>query len=75
VADRLEEAFEATGTRGRFMLGHVVSMRFDLARIVDLLVPKLRRRGRVRREYRGRTLRVVRRACHTIRGATALIVE
>jgi long-chain alkane monooxygenase len=57
VADRLEEAFEATGGRGGFMLGHVVSMPFDLANIVDLLVPELQRRGRFRREYRGRTLR------------------
>jgi alkanesulfonate monooxygenase SsuD/methylene tetrahydromethanopterin reductase-like flavin-dependent oxidoreductase (luciferase family) len=57
VADRLEEVFEATGSRGGFMLGHTVSMPFDLANIVDLLVPELQRRGRFRREYRGRTLR------------------
>ncbi len=57
VADRLEEAFEATGSRGGFMLGHVVSMPYDLERIVELLVPELQRRGRFRREYRGRTLR------------------
>jgi FMN-dependent oxidoreductase (nitrilotriacetate monooxygenase family) len=57
VADRLEEVFEATGSRGGFMLGHVVSMPLDLANIVDLLVPELQRRGRFRREYRGRTLR------------------
>ncbi len=57
VADRLEEAFEATGTRGGFMLGHTVSMPLDLVRLVDLLVPELQRRGRFRREYKGRTLR------------------
>jgi FMN-dependent oxidoreductase (nitrilotriacetate monooxygenase family) len=57
VADRLEEAFEATGSRGGFMLGHTVSTPFDLVNIVDLLVPELQRRGRFRREYRGRTLR------------------
>jgi alkanesulfonate monooxygenase SsuD/methylene tetrahydromethanopterin reductase-like flavin-dependent oxidoreductase (luciferase family) len=57
VADRLEETFEATGSRGGFMLGHVVSMPIDLVNIVDLLVPELQRRGRFRREYRGRTLR------------------
>jgi FMN-dependent oxidoreductase (nitrilotriacetate monooxygenase family) len=57
VADRLEEAFEATGSRGGFMLGHVVSMPNDLIALVDLLVPELQRRGRFRREYRGRTLR------------------
>jgi FMN-dependent oxidoreductase (nitrilotriacetate monooxygenase family) len=57
VADRLEEAFEATGERGGFMLGHVVSMPGDLAAIADLLVPELQRRGRFRREYTGTTLR------------------
>jgi FMN-dependent oxidoreductase (nitrilotriacetate monooxygenase family) len=57
VADRLEEVFEATGSRGGFMLGHVVSMPGDLAAIADLLVPELQRRGRFRREYKGTTLR------------------
>jgi FMN-dependent oxidoreductase (nitrilotriacetate monooxygenase family) len=57
VADRLEEIFEATGSRGGFMLGHVVSMPNDLIALVDLLVPELQRRGRFRREYRGTTLR------------------
>jgi alkanesulfonate monooxygenase SsuD/methylene tetrahydromethanopterin reductase-like flavin-dependent oxidoreductase (luciferase family) len=57
VADRLEEAFIATGERGGFMLGHVVSMPGDLAAIADLLVPELQRRGRFRREYKGTTLR------------------
>jgi FMN-dependent oxidoreductase (nitrilotriacetate monooxygenase family) len=57
VADHLEEVFEATGSRGGFMLGHVVSMPGDLAAIVELLVPELQRRGRFRREYKGRTLR------------------
>lgn len=57
VADHLEEVFEATGSRGGFMLGHVVSMPGDLAAIVELLVPELQRRGRFRREYKARTLR------------------
>ncbi len=57
LADRLEEVFEATGSRGGFMLGHIVSLPGDLVAIVDLLVPELRRRGRFRTEYRGRTLR------------------
>ncbi len=57
VADRLEEAFEATGSRGGFMLGHTVAMPSDLENIVDLLVPELQRRGRFRTAYRGRTLR------------------
>jgi len=57
VADILEEKFEATGSRGGFMLGHVVSMPTDLAAIADLLVPELQRRGRYRRAYKGFTLR------------------
>ena len=57
LADRLEESFEATGSRGGFMLGHIVSMPGDLVAIVDLLVPELQRRGRFRTEYKGRTLR------------------
>ncbi len=57
VADHLEEVFEATGSRGGFMLGHVVSMPGDLAAIVELLVPELQRRGRFRREYKGSVLR------------------
>ncbi len=57
VADHLEEVFEATGAKGGFMIGHPISMPGDLVDIVDLLVPELQRRGRVRREYSGRTLR------------------
>ena len=57
VADRLEEVFEATGSRGGFMLGHAVAMPYDLVGIADLLVPELQRRGRFRREYRYRTLK------------------
>jgi FMN-dependent oxidoreductase (nitrilotriacetate monooxygenase family) len=57
LADRMEEVFEATGSRGGFMLGHTVSMPLDLIGIADLLVPELQRRGRFRTEYRFRTLR------------------
>ncbi len=57
LADRLEEMFEATGSRGGFMLGHTVSMPLDLIGIADLLVPELQRRGRFRTEYRYRTLK------------------
>jgi FMN-dependent oxidoreductase (nitrilotriacetate monooxygenase family) len=56
-ADHLEEVFEATGSRGGFMIGHPVAMPGDLINIVDLLIPELQRRGRFRREYTGRTLR------------------
>jgi alkanesulfonate monooxygenase SsuD/methylene tetrahydromethanopterin reductase-like flavin-dependent oxidoreductase (luciferase family) len=57
MADLLEERFEATGSRGGFMIGHPLAMPGDLADIVDLLVPELQRRGRFRKEYRGRTLK------------------
>ncbi len=57
MADRLEEVFEATGSRGGFMLGHIVSLPDDLEAIVGLLVPELQRRGRFRTEYRSQTLR------------------
>ena len=56
-ADHLEEVFEATGSRGGFMLGHPVVMPGDLTAIVDLLVPELQRRGRFRTAYGGGTLR------------------
>lgn len=57
IADELERRFEATGSRGGFMLGHSVALVADLTGIADLLVPELQRRGRFRREYAGRTLR------------------
>ncbi len=57
VADHLEEIFEATGSRGGFMFSHPVSTPRDLLSVVDFLVPELRRRGRFRTEYEGKTLR------------------
>ena len=57
LADKLEAIFEATGSRGGFMLGHIVLLPADLDAIVDLLVPELQRRGRFRTEYRYPTLR------------------
>jgi FMN-dependent oxidoreductase (nitrilotriacetate monooxygenase family) len=57
LADKLEEVFEATGSRGGFMLGHTISLPADLIAIVDLLIPELQRRGRFRTEYSRRTLR------------------
>ncbi len=57
LADLLEESFEATGSRGGFMFGHIVTLPSDLEAIVDLLVPELQRRGRFRTEYRYQTLR------------------
>jgi len=57
VADQLEEMFEATGSRGGFMIpisqaGH----RTPVINIIDHLVPELQRRGRFRTAYKGRTL-------------------
>ena len=57
MADLPEGRFKATGSRGGFMIGHLLSMPGDLAAVVDLLVPELQRRGRFRRAYGGRTLK------------------
>jgi alkanesulfonate monooxygenase SsuD/methylene tetrahydromethanopterin reductase-like flavin-dependent oxidoreductase (luciferase family) len=58
VADRLEEVFDATGSRGGFMLSiSQAAPRAVLTNIVDMLVPELRRRGRYRQAYEGSTLR------------------
>jgi FMN-dependent oxidoreductase (nitrilotriacetate monooxygenase family) len=56
VADFLEEEFEATGSRGGFMIAHPQASPRDLLNVVDFLVPELQRRGRFRREYEGTTL-------------------
>jgi FMN-dependent oxidoreductase (nitrilotriacetate monooxygenase family) len=58
IADDLEERFEASGSRGGFMLRHSQAEQIEmLHNIVDLLVPELQRRGRFRTAYTGRTLR------------------
>ncbi len=57
LADLLETRFEATGSRGGFMFGHIVTLPSDLVAIVDLLVPELQRRGRFRTDYGYQTLR------------------
>ena len=58
VADRLEESFDATGSRGGFMLSiSQAAPRAVIQNVVDLLVPELQRRGRYRTSYEGRTLR------------------
>jgi alkanesulfonate monooxygenase SsuD/methylene tetrahydromethanopterin reductase-like flavin-dependent oxidoreductase (luciferase family) len=56
VADYLEEEFEATGSRGGFMIAHPIATPRDLLNVVDFLVPELQRRGRFRTEYEGKTL-------------------
>jgi FMN-dependent oxidoreductase (nitrilotriacetate monooxygenase family) len=58
IADSMEEMFDATGSRGGFMLS--ISQggpRAALMNTVDLLVPELKRRGRYRTSYEGSTLR------------------
>jgi FMN-dependent oxidoreductase (nitrilotriacetate monooxygenase family) len=58
VADRMEEMFEETGSRGGFMISlSQAAPRQALLNMVDYLVPELQRRGRYRRTYEGRTLR------------------
>jgi len=58
VADRLQEVFEATGSRGGFMISlSQAAPRQVPYNIVDYLVPELQRRGLFRTVYTGRTLR------------------
>src|SRR6185437_5576221 len=58
IADELEERFEGSGSRGGFMLRHSQAEQIEaLHNIVDLLVPELQRRGRLRTAYTGKTLR------------------
>jgi alkanesulfonate monooxygenase SsuD/methylene tetrahydromethanopterin reductase-like flavin-dependent oxidoreductase (luciferase family) len=57
VADILEHEFEASGSRGGFMIAHPQHTPRDLLSVVDLLVPELQRRGRFRKAYTGRMLR------------------
>jgi FMN-dependent oxidoreductase (nitrilotriacetate monooxygenase family) len=58
LADRMEEMFEATGSRGGFMLSiSQAAPSAVLLNVVNMLVPELQRRGRYRRSYEGKTLR------------------
>ncbi|TQL55829.1 FMN-dependent oxidoreductase (nitrilotriacetate monooxygenase family) [Subtercola boreus] len=57
VADELEANFEATGSRGGFMIANPLSTPSSLADVVELLAPELRRRGAVGPAYPGGTLR------------------
>ncbi|TCT05508.1 NtaA/DmoA family FMN-dependent monooxygenase [Aquabacter spiritensis] len=58
VADRMEEMFEGTGSRGGFMISiSQASPRAVPYNIVTQLVPELQRRGRYRTAYEGRTLK------------------
>jgi hypothetical protein len=54
----MEEMFEATGSRGGFMLSiSQAAPRDVLQNMVNLLVPELQRRDRYRNSYEGKTLR------------------
>ena len=58
LADRMEEMFEATGSRGGFMLAiSQAAPRQVLQNTVNYLVPELQRRERYRTSYEGKTLR------------------
>jgi FMN-dependent oxidoreductase (nitrilotriacetate monooxygenase family) len=57
LADALEEEFEATGSRGGFMIAHPQGTPRDVLNVVDFLIPELQRRGRFRTSYEGKTLR------------------
>lgn len=57
VADVLEAEFEATGSRGGFMVAHPQASPRDLLNVVDFLVPELQRRGRFRTEYESTLLK------------------
>jgi alkanesulfonate monooxygenase SsuD/methylene tetrahydromethanopterin reductase-like flavin-dependent oxidoreductase (luciferase family) len=57
LADQLEEEFEATGSRGGFMIAHPQGTPRDVLNVVDFLIPELQRRGRFRTSYEGNTLR------------------
>src|SRR5882757_7994249 len=58
TADHMEEMFEATGSRGGFMLSiSQAALRPMITNVVDYLVPELKRRGRYRSQYAGSTLR------------------
>jgi hypothetical protein len=57
-ADQIEEMFDATGSRGGFMLSlSQGGPNAVIQNIVNLLVPKLQRRSRCRTAYEGQTLR------------------
>ena len=57
LPEPIEEEFEATGSRGGFMIAHPISTPRDLLNVTDYLVPELQRRGRFRTEYEGKTLK------------------
>lgn len=59
VADWLEENFEATGSRGGYMISSPLGFPRGMADVVELLGPELRRRGALPDRQPGRTLKEV----------------
>jgi FMN-dependent oxidoreductase (nitrilotriacetate monooxygenase family) len=57
IADRLEMLHHETGANGGFILGRGFHAMDNIREFVDLVVPELQRRGLVKRDYGGRTLR------------------
>lgn len=60
IADQLEETFEATGSRGGFMIASPLAFPSGYGDVIGLLLPELRRRGALAERGEGRrTLREV----------------
>jgi FMN-dependent oxidoreductase (nitrilotriacetate monooxygenase family) len=57
IADQMEEMHEVTDRNGGFLLHPGFNVLSELREFVDLVVPELQRRGLVKTEYRGSTLR------------------
>jgi FMN-dependent oxidoreductase (nitrilotriacetate monooxygenase family) len=57
IADQFEELHEATGANGGFIIAPGFEPMRQLAEFVDLVVPELQRRGLMKKEYAGPTLR------------------
>ncbi|MFW2830946.1 NtaA/DmoA family FMN-dependent monooxygenase [Sphingomonas sp. ID0503] len=57
IADRMEEVHYGTGANGGFMVSTKVGVPGGIARFVHEVVPVLQRRGLMRKEYAGPTMR------------------
>jgi alkanesulfonate monooxygenase SsuD/methylene tetrahydromethanopterin reductase-like flavin-dependent oxidoreductase (luciferase family) len=57
IADKMEETHYATGANGGFMIAPRAGVPGGLARFVHEVVPVLQRRGLMRKEYTGKTMR------------------
>jgi alkanesulfonate monooxygenase SsuD/methylene tetrahydromethanopterin reductase-like flavin-dependent oxidoreductase (luciferase family) len=57
ITDRLEMLHHETGANGGFILVRGFHAMDNIREFVDLVVPELQRRGLVKKDYGGRTLR------------------